>query len=176
MTTFSITRPWFPITQVPANHHGYSIPQFVTNSTTTSIVAAKINQGLTAVKDDVISLPSKPNLERFSVRFPVGHQFVHVYKSNKGPLVFVKCCSGICSLTYGKKINLRAMDAIELRPHLTVFKGYIDQFGQNHQLVSSLINQNTENENSESISLEETGIDKNAGVGVCSDRRTHRQP
>ena len=52
---------------------------------------------------------------------------------------------------------------------MTVFKGYIDQFGQNHQIVSSLINQNTENENSESISLEETGIDKNAGVGVCSD-------
>ena len=52
---------------------------------------------------------------------------------------------------------------------MTVFKGYIDQFGQNHQLVSSLINQNIENENSESISLEETGIDENAGVGVCSD-------
>ena len=52
---------------------------------------------------------------------------------------------------------------------MTVFKGYIDQFGQNHQLVSSLINQNTENENSESISLEETSIDENAGVGVCSD-------
>lgn len=109
------------------------------NSNTKSVASAKITNGLKSLIQDVIPLHSVMNIEKFSVRSQVGHQFIHVYTDNRSKRVYVKCMSGLCSLSNSKKIKLRTMDEVDkLCPHLLVFKTYIDENWEKHRLLRLL--------------------------------------
>ncbi|XP_066924458.1 uncharacterized protein [Clytia hemisphaerica] len=129
----------FSIDYVQQNEHGYGAPQLMPNSNTESVASVKISNGLKSVIQDVIPLHSVMDIEKFSVRSPVGHQFIHVYTDNRSKRVYVKCMSGLCSLANSKKIKLRTMEEVDkLCPHLLVFKSYIDENWDKHRLLRLL--------------------------------------
>lgn len=102
-------------------------------------MSSKLNKALEAVSKPVYPLKStNDSVEKFSVKSNVGHQFVHVFKAFNGPDVFVKCCSGICSSTHAKKVNVRVLGRKDSScPHLDIFKVYVDEHWQDHSLLSS---------------------------------------
>lgn len=114
--------------------HGYVVPCAFTEAD--SVLSSKLNAGLKAVTCDVYHLSSVANVEKFSIRSTSGHQFVHIFQGNRSKLVYVKCCSGICSTAHRKKINLRTMEEASLCPHLMVFKSYIENNWHKHVLLS----------------------------------------
>ena len=101
------------------------------------------------------------NVEKFSVVADGNHQFVHVFKANQNNRVYVKCCSGICSRSYSKLMILHTMEEVDLCPHLTLFKSYMDTNWQKHRLLRILRNQfcevEEENEDNDTDEMGEAG-------------------
>jgi len=130
------------------------------------VVSSKINLGLKAITCDVHHLISTTtNVEKFSVRSTSGHQFVHIFKGNANKIVYVKCCSGICSTVHKKKVNLRTMEEASLCPHLTVFKRYIECNWHKHALLSPDKRDDNVNDGSSDIASD----DDNVSDGYCDD-------
>ena len=102
-------------------------------------MAIKLRNGLNAVRSPVIMLPSKQqNLDKFSIRSTVGHQFVHMFQSNVNGDVYVKCCSGICQSQFSKKKNvIHLNEDRDFCPHLERFKEYLSENRHNHAMLTT---------------------------------------
>ncbi|XP_066918896.1 uncharacterized protein [Clytia hemisphaerica] len=130
----------FNITQTNSDDgHSYCQPRSVVENVS-SIVSAKIKNGLDAVVPDVLPLQSKnPNVEKFAVRTPFGHNFVHLFRGNKSNFTYVKCCSGLCSTVYRKKVKIQTLETTtDGCAHMEVFKSYIKENWDKHELLREL--------------------------------------
>lgn len=143
----------------PSTLHEYAVPESASNKEG----ATKFNLGLKGVLEDVIFLESaSKNVEKFSVKTQnSGHQFVHVYQLN-GDKVFVKCCSGICMKSCRKLVNCRTIDMIDICPHLTRFRRYIEDNWQRHPLLKLMKDKGT-------VPVEDEPLTNNNEDNNCED-------
>ena len=89
----------------------------------------KVTDGLTAANIQILKLPSKAGVDRFSVNADTSTEFVTLYNVNRTSRTVVSCHSSICKINQGSSRQIKHLESAEiLCDHLSVFRDfYLDQ-------------------------------------------------
>lgn len=100
---------------------------------------SKVEYAKTRSNEDVIQLPSKAGVDRFSVKSEMGVEFVTLFNLPKTQRTIIKCHSSTCKMSEGSCRNIRSINSGKhLCAHLKKFRVFYLQ----HVLASDFnINQ-----------------------------------
>jgi len=90
-----------------------------------NINTQKIKRGQLYVEQDVIQLPSKSSVDRFSVALEMSCEFVTLFNVAHSNKNVVKCHSSLCRINKGSTRNVDSLHkTLNLCPHLLKFRSF----------------------------------------------------